>query len=153
MRLRPAILDDLALLNHWQTQPHVIASGAANDDWGWERELARTPDWREQLIAEVDGRPVGYLEIIDPAREEEHYWGDCPPNLRAIDLWLGEAADLGRGFGTQMMRLALARCFADPAVTAVLVDPLASNTRAHRFYERLGYRCSKTQRVYGKRLE
>ena len=39
-----------------------------------------------------------------------------------------------------MMRLALARCFADRAVTAVLVDPLARNTRAHRFYERLGFR-------------
>jgi aminoglycoside 6'-N-acetyltransferase len=38
-----------------------------------------------------------------------------------------------------MMELALLRCFADPTVTAVLVDPLAANTRAHRFYERLGF--------------
>jgi aminoglycoside 6'-N-acetyltransferase len=30
-------------------------------------------------------------------------------------------------------------CFADPSVRAVLLDPLASNTRAHRFYERLGF--------------
>jgi aminoglycoside 6'-N-acetyltransferase len=29
---------------------------------------------------------------------------------------------------------------ADPAVGGVLVGPLASNTRAHRFYERLGFR-------------
>ena len=38
-----------------------------------------------------------------------------------------------------MMQLALACCFATPAVSAVLIDPLASNTRAHRFYERLGF--------------
>ena len=38
------------------------------------------------------------------------------------------------------MSLAMDRCFADPAVTAVIIDPLASNTRAHRFYERLGFR-------------
>lgn len=25
-------------------------------------------------------------------------------------------------------------------MSAVLIDPLASNTRAHRFYERLGFR-------------
>jgi aminoglycoside 6'-N-acetyltransferase len=25
-------------------------------------------------------------------------------------------------------------------VTAVIIDPLAANTRAHRFYERLGFR-------------
>lgn len=40
-----------------------------------------------------------------------------------------------------MMQLAIARCFASPAVTAILIDPLASNTRAHRFYERLGFQC------------
>ena len=62
------------------------------------------------------------------------------PDLRAVDLWIGEAADLGKGYGTAMMRLALERCFAHPDVTAVLVDPLAGNTRAHRFYERLGFR-------------
>jgi aminoglycoside 6'-N-acetyltransferase len=45
-----------------------------------------------------------------------------------------------------MMRLPLARRFADPAVTAVLVDPLASNVRAHRFYQRLGFRPVERQR-------
>lgn len=38
-----------------------------------------------------------------------------------------------------MMWLAIERCFADPTVSAVLVDPLDCNTRAHRFYERLGF--------------
>lgn len=44
------------------------------------------------------------------------------------------------------MQLALARCFADPAVTGVLIDPLASSTRAHRFYERLGFEFVAPQR-------
>ena len=138
MRLRPATLADLDLLRRWDEQPHVVASDP-NDDWAWEVELAGSPAWREQLLAEVDGRPVGFLQIIDPAREESRYWGEVPAGLRAIDIWIGEAADLGRGYGTQMMRLALARCFADPSVSAVLVDPLAENVRAHRFYERLGF--------------
>lgn len=38
------------------------------------------------------------------------------------------------------MRLALARCFAATRVNAVVIDPLASTTRAHRFYERLVFR-------------
>lgn len=139
MRLRPAGPADLALLQRWDEAPHVVASDP-NDDWGWETELARSPDWREQLIAELDGRPIGFVQIIDPAREESHYWGACEANLRAVDIWLGEEADLGRGYGTIIMRLALQRCFADPAVTAVIIDPLASNTRARRFYERLGFR-------------
>jgi aminoglycoside 6'-N-acetyltransferase len=136
--LRSASLTDLDLLRHWDEQAHVVASGGG-DDWEWEVELSRKPDWREQLIAEKDGRPIGFIQIIDPAREDSHYWGDVPANLRAIDIWIGEETDLGKGYGTTMMQLALARCFADPAVTGVLIDPLASNTRAHRFYERLGF--------------
>lgn len=139
MNLRPATLNDTPLLRYWDEQPHVIASDP-NDDWQWEIELRRPPDWREQLIAEIAGRPVGFIQIIDPAREESRYWGDVSENLRAVDIWIGEATDLGKGYGTRMMELALARCLADPSVTAVLVDPLADNRRAHRFYERLGFR-------------
>jgi aminoglycoside 6'-N-acetyltransferase len=130
MILRPATPADLNLLRHWDQQPHVIASDP-NDDWHWKVELSRNPDWREQLIAQIKGRPIGFIQIIDPAREESHYWGDVAPNLRAIDIWIGEETDLGKGYGTSMMQLALARCFADPRVVSVLIDPLASNTRAH----------------------
>jgi aminoglycoside 6'-N-acetyltransferase len=136
--LRPATEADVALLRHWDEQPHVIAADP-NDDWGWEDELRWDPDWREQFIAELDGRPIGFIQIIDPAREESHYWGEIEPNLRAIDIWIGEAADLSKGYGTTMMQMAIAHCFSDPSVNAILIDPLASNTRARRFYERLGF--------------
>lgn len=140
IELRPATIDDLQLLRYWDEQPHVIAAGVDDDEWAWDEELLRNPEWREQLIAEFDGRPIGVVQIIDPALEDSHYWGDVEPNLRALDIWIGEETDLGKGHGTAMMRLALARCFVDPAVTAVLIDPLASNVSAHRFYERLGFK-------------
>lgn len=145
MRLRPATFDDLALLRHWDEQAHVVASDP-NDDWEWESELARDPDWREQLVAEVAGRAIGFVQIIDPAREESHYWGECPANLRAIDVWIGDEADLGRGYGTRIMELAIERCFAEPGVEAILIDPLESNLRARKFYERLGFRFVERRR-------
>lgn len=138
INLRPATSADLDLLRYWDEKPHVISSDP-NDDWGWEVQLERTPDWREQLIAEIDGRPIGFIQIIDPAHEESKYWGDVTENIRAIDIWIGEETDLGKGYGTKMMQLAITRCFADSSVTAIFIDPLASNTRAHRFYERLGF--------------
>ena len=140
MHLRLAIPSDLRLLQSWDEKPHIIASSGLDDDYHWETELPRQVEWREFLIAEIEGRPIGFMQIIDPALEESHYWGEIEPNLRAIDIWIGEEDDLGRGYGTQMMRLALDRCFADNNVKAVLVDPLTSNTRAHRFYERLGFK-------------
>ena len=137
-------MSDRGLLDAWDRKPHVLAATGRideDDHFDWALELPRDVDWREFLIAETtEGRPIGVLQIIDPAREETHYWGECEPDLRAIDIWIGEEDDLGRGYGTQMMGLALSRCFASPAVRAVLVDPLASNTDAHRFYERMGFR-------------
>lgn len=140
--LRTATADDAPLLRIWDKTQHVIdATGAdAGSDWNWESELLRDVAWREFLVGEVAGRAVGFIQIIDAREEETHYWGDVENGLRAIDIWLGEAADFSKGYGSEMMRLALARCFADTRVTAVLIDPLASNTKAHRFYERLGFR-------------
>ncbi len=144
INLRLATINDLDLLQHWDKQPHVMNSDP-NDDWGWEVELNKYPDWREQLIAEINGNPIGFIQIIDPAREESHYWGDIALNLRAIDIWIGEEANLGKGYGTSMMQLALERCFSHPEVSAVLIDPLANNIRAHRFYERLGFQFIETR--------
>lgn len=141
VRLRLATPADAPMLRAWDEQPHVVASSGAHDEEGWwDDELPREVPWREFLIAEANGVPVGVMMVIDPAEEETHYWGDCPPNLRAIDIWIGPPEWLGRGVGTQMMRLAAAHCFADPAVEAILIDPLAENLRARRFYERLGFR-------------
>lgn len=148
MELRQATIEDLELLRHWDEQPHVIAA-APNDDWDWQTELTHNPDWRQLLIAERNGRPVGFIQIIDPAREESHYWDEIETGFRAIDIWIGKAADLGKGYGTEMMKLALDRCFAEPEVKAVLIDPLESNTKAHRFYERLGFKFVEKRR-FGK---
>jgi aminoglycoside 6'-N-acetyltransferase len=136
--LRPATPADVPVLEYWDTQPHVIAA-TGDDQIDWPSEIAALDPHQETLMAELDGRPIGVVQVIDPALERTHYWGNVEQHLRAIDIWIGEAADLGQGYGTQMMTLVLDRCFAPPEVTAVLIDPLTSNTRAHRFYQRLGF--------------
>lgn len=136
--MRDATPADLHLLRAWDEQPHVIASDP-NSDWEWEIELQRRPPWRTQWIAVVGGREIGFVQIIDPAAEDSHYWGDCGPGLRAIDIWIGPPDALGRGHGTTMMVAAITACFADPDVTAILIDPLIGNTDAIRFYRRLGF--------------
>lgn len=147
--LRTATINDLELLRHWDKQSHVIASDP-DDDWEWETELLYNPEWREQLIAQLDSRPIGFVQIIDPKEEETHYWGnDIEKNLKAIDIWIGEADDLGKGYGSQMMKLAIERCFANPDVTAIIIDPLSSNTRAIKFYEKLGFVFAE-KRLFGK---
>ncbi|MEL7120667.1 MAG: GNAT family N-acetyltransferase [Bacteroidota bacterium] len=136
--LRPATIHDLDLVKYWDTKQHVIDSDP-DDEWNWEIELKRNPEWREQLIAELDGKPIGFIQIIDPFLEETHYWGEVEPNKRAIDIWVGEEKNLNKGYGTRMMELAIERCFSNESVDGILIDPLKSNVKAQRFYERMGF--------------
>ena len=140
MKLRPAGTHDIAVLKKWDAKKHVIEASGDDDPFDWENEIPRSVDWREILIAEIDDRAIGAIIILDPELEETHYWGDVEPNLLAIDIWIGEESDLYRGYGTQMMNLALEICFHNPQVKGVIVDPLVDNTGAIRFYEHMGFK-------------
>ncbi len=154
--LRPTRLSDAPLLEFWDRQPHVIAATSddphrtgAFGDLDWPEELSLVAPDYQYFIAELDGRPIGAMQIIDPCTEQTHYWGEIEPNLCAIDIWIGAVDDLGKGYGETMMRRALQMCFADPEVRAVMIDPLTSNLRAHGFYQRLGF-VPEEQRLFGE---
>ncbi len=139
IQLRKVNLGDLETLKYWDQQAHVIACDP-NGDWHWEEELARAPVWRSQFIAELNGKALGFIQIIDPRLEDSHYWGtDIGSGKRAIDIWIGEQNNLGKGYGTEMMRQALHHCFKDPEVKEVLIDPLETNLKAIRFYKKIGF--------------
>ncbi|MCA0269258.1 MAG: acetyltransferase [Bacteroidetes bacterium] len=140
MLLRPATLDDLPLLKRWDVDPDVRAATGIDDDNDWDWEDSFALDGYDTFLAEVDGRPLGVVQILDPHRDATVYWGAMPPGFRALDLWIGAPEDRGRGLGAEMLRLAVERCFADPTVHTILLDPLESNDRACRFYEREGFR-------------
>ena len=139
IKLRPATIHDLELLEYWDSKQHVIDCDP-DDDWNWKEELNHHPEWREQLVAELKGEPIGFLQIIDPYLEISHYWGEVSKNKRAIDIWIGEEKNLNNGYGTIMMKLVIEKCFQNPKVDGILIDPIKTNTKAHRFYERLGFK-------------
>ncbi|HEV2081473.1 MAG TPA: GNAT family N-acetyltransferase [Brevundimonas sp.] len=153
--LRPATVADAPLLTAWDRQPHVIACSSddpdaevAFDGIDWADELSNSDYELTYLIAEVAGEPVGVMAVCDPHTEPSHYWGEIEPDLQAIDVWIGPPEWLNRGVGTQMMAQMLDRCFAQPQVKAVVIDPLNSNVAAHRFYRRLGFR-DEGRRMFG----
>lgn len=147
MTIRVATRDDVPTLARWDADPDVIACTTDDPDAlqafpgaVWEEEIAGNSDLTCYYIAAIDGRPIGGMQVIDPHTEPTHYWGEIEPNLRAIDIWIGDPNDRNKGYGALMMSAVIDRCFADPDVTGIIIDPLDSNTAAHRFYQRLGFR-------------
>ena len=133
--------DDVALIETWDADPAVRAAlgGPATDWWDWEAELRRDLAWRELLIAEDGGRPIGFVQLTDAHDEETHSWGDVEPGTWALDIWIGSGADRGRGLGRHVMDAATERCFVRLGARSILIDPLVTNTQAIRFYERYGF--------------
>lgn len=143
VELRQMRIDDVELLAAWDHDADVAAAlGGPGAKWyDWPTELAREVAWRELLIAEENGRPVGFVQLTDAREEESHYWGDdVSGDVWAIDIWLGSPTDRGRGLGSQLMRLACERCFDRHGAKSVLVDPKTTNQRAITFYRKLGFR-------------
>ncbi len=116
----------------------MIASDP-DGEWDWEEQIKCEEPWLELFVAEIAGQPIGFIQIINPARETSRYWGGMPEGYRAIDIWIGELKNTGQGYGGQMMNLALEHCFGQADVHTVLIDPLATNTRAIKFYETIGF--------------
>lgn len=134
-------IDDVALLTRWDDDPDVAAAiGGRGADWcDWPAELIRDVRWRELLIVENDGRPIGFVQLIDAHEEESHYWGDIESGTWALDIWIGSPHDRGRGLGAEAMKLALGRVFGRHGAHTVVIDPVVDNHRAIAFYEHLGF--------------
>lgn len=72
-------------MSYWDTKQHIIDCDP-DDGLNWEVEMNRNPEWREQLIAELNGEPIGFILIIDPYLEEAYYSGNVESNKERATL-------------------------------------------------------------------
>lgn len=98
IRLRVANVGDIPTLKKWDADVEVWTLGGADGSFDWDTEVPRLVDWREMLVAEHDGRPIGFIQICDATNEETHYWGDIGLGAMAIDIWIGDTADRNHGY-------------------------------------------------------
>ncbi|MDA2988940.1 MAG: GNAT family N-acetyltransferase [Actinomycetota bacterium] len=135
--LRLAVAADIPTLERWEAAAHVVAISGDDEPWDWSVEI--DVPWQEVWIAEVEGRGIGVVVLLDAHAEPSGYWGDVSPGTYAIDIWIGEPDALHRGYGTLMMRHALDRAFSEHDAQEILIDPLETNTDAIGFYKHLGF--------------
>lgn len=135
--MRRASESDIPQLEIWDEDPAVVHASGEDDTWDWREEI--TFAWQEVWLAEIEGRPIGVLVLLDAHAEPSHYWGEVEPGTAAIDIWIGSQQDRGLGYGRQMMMWALRRAISEWKSDRVVIDPLMSNTRAINFYRSCGF--------------
>jgi RimJ/RimL family protein N-acetyltransferase len=90
----------------------------------------------------VDGRKVGIILWQHPTREELDLAGlaDIPASAIDIDIMIGEVAALGRGFGTNAIRLVAETALSDAGVPFVMACVRLDNLASQRAFAKAGFR-------------
>lgn len=99
-------------------------------------------------VAEVGGRIVAFVCVLGRVDSEEIIEAE-PEHAYVTDLYVDEE-HRGAGIGEQLMEGAELHARSCGA-TRLKVGVLSANTRAHRFYERMGFRDNEV--VLEKRLD
>ena len=141
---RPLQASDLPMLHTWLARTHWTEWwGEAPTPAEVEAEYGawiKDPTQVQPYIALLDGQPFAYIQSYVAMGSGEGWWEDeTDPGVRGIDQSIANAAQLGRGLGTAMVKAFVARLFADRAVTRIQTDPDPRNARAIRCYEKAGF--------------
>jgi RimJ/RimL family protein N-acetyltransferase len=159
--LRPLRKDDLPLLLAWLSKPHLKT-------W-WDPEIVWTADLvaekygsyiegykleggikkpMQAYIAHVDDVSVAYVQLYnahDFPREDGASLDDLPRSLAALDIFIGEQAYMGRGYGSAILKQFLQEYVANN-YDACFVDPDKTNLQVIRAYEKTGFESIGTRR-------
>lgn len=141
---------DFPLLAHWLAQPHVsrwwnheFTAEAIERDFG---PTLRGEEPAEDLIATRDGTPFAltqrsrWHDYPDELAELAPYL-DVPITAMTIDYLIGEAHDVGRGVGTELVRALVSDTWsAHPACRLLIVPVAAGNPASWRALEKAGFR-------------
>lgn len=91
---------------------------------------------------ELDGRPVGYAQDHDLARDGGAWATEegIGPGTRGIDLFIGEPDALNRKHGRAAVRALAGRLFAKPGVDRLVAAPHPDNWACIIAFKRAGFR-------------
>jgi aminoglycoside 6'-N-acetyltransferase len=90
-------------------------------------------------IVQRDRVPFAYAQHYDVGSWPQPQFAHLPKGSRAVDAFIGEPGMIGRGHGSQFLRL-LAIELRRQGAPVVAIDPDSDNWRARRAYHRAGFR-------------
>ena len=155
--LRPLEAGDVECFAGWLKQEHVRKWYTSPDDWLTEvcgRHGAYA--WIHHFIAVCEARAVGFCQYYDcfDAREMEDWYSVAVPgDAFSIDYLIGERADLGRGFGREIVRCITEEVQKRENPNRILVQPEEENRASCRALTGNGYVFDEKEKYYCKWLK
>lgn len=135
--LRPIQEADTELVVSWRNKERVRHNFIYQKPFtkeghlNWLRTQVEPGHVVQFIICEkVSDRPVGSVYFRDIDREK---------SIAEYGIFIGEDDALGRGYGTQAAKLALAHAFEKLCLQSVFLRVFADNTRARKSYENAGF--------------
>jgi aminoglycoside 6'-N-acetyltransferase len=128
------------MLAEWLAPPHVARWHPEPGAWV-ETALNPPPDGAQALL-KVGARPIGYLRWRKVRRETLDAVGlpDIPAGSVDIDILIGEADYVGRGYGPAALLLLVEALRRDPSIPLMALSPSIDNVAAQRAYAKAGFR-------------
>ncbi len=85
-------------------------------------------------------RPIGYIQYYPVNESADAEFGlETVESSYGVDLFIGEPELWGWGIGTRSLSAMVGYLFDELGAERVFIDPLASNQRAIRSYEKCGF--------------
>lgn len=95
-------------------------------------------------MIEYDGVTIGYVQYYETnARDYEIsniLFDEKISKIMAMDIVIGETNFWNRGIGTEVMREIISYLFSQKGADMIWIDPIVSNERAIRWYEKSGFK-------------
>jgi RimJ/RimL family protein N-acetyltransferase len=143
----PVTKEHLPLLRRWMSQPHWQEWwGEPDTELGYIVAMIEGRDSTEPYLFQVDERPVGYIQVwyvkphqVEPWTKDSPWLLELPPETVGVDLSIGEADDLAKGYGAAALSQFVGE-LRGRGHAEIIIDPDPANTRAVRAYLKAGFR-------------
>jgi RimJ/RimL family protein N-acetyltransferase len=138
--LQPFRAAHLRRLSVWLRQPHVARwYPQPEENLAW---AADPPPGGSQAIIAYGASEVGYLRWQRVSRETLDALGlpEIPANAVDADILIGAEGDVGKGSGPAALKALAAELRRDPTVPMIGLTTELANKRAHRGFEKAGFR-------------
>lgn len=150
LQLRPLEDKDISLFRGWLCKEHVGRWYTEPEEWLAEVN-GRFDGYRfvTHLIADCDGKPIGFCQYYACVHAAEDWYGDVPmEGTYSIDYLIGEEAYLHKGLGKAIVLRLVEAIFRLKDAKRIIVQPEEENTNSRKTLLACGFCYDAKNQLY-----